>query len=439
MTDEELERRLRDWYRAEVPADLAPPADLRAGLAAIPQASPETARRFGRRRGLTLLAAAALLTSGLVGWALLAGSDSDDAPAVVVPSDATAIDPSPGPSSVPVSEPPASAGLIAYAQFGPLRAHTRECPTGARRLYQPSGGGSDGPGCSRIWVSNTDGTGAHELVPDHPGNQTPLEWSPDGTLLLFEDAAGLWLVDASGTIAKSFPFEDLCRIECGDIRGYTFSPDGATIAFARPPITTSGESVIALLELATGHVTEIASTASEGNDGPHWSPDGTRLTFARQPGGPDGATLYMVNADGGNLHQYVPLDMYAIEPHWSPDGSLIAFVSVDTPDLVANDIYVVRPDGTGLLRLTTGGVSARPEWTADGRIVYARAAGVAGVNTVYELWIMDADGANPAKLPVEDVAQLTAAHCAACAWILDPASDTRITQFMTNTLWQPVP
>jgi Tol biopolymer transport system component len=235
---------------------------------------------------------------------------------------------------------------------------------------------------------------------------------------------------------KSFPFEDLCPTGCDTNGGYAFSPDGATIAFARPPITTSGESVIALLELATGHVTEIASTASEGNDGPHWSPDGTRLTFARQPGGPDGATLYMVNADGGNLHQYVPLDMYAIEPHWSPDGSLIAFVSVDTPDLEANDIYVVRPDGTGLLRLTTGGVSARPEWTADGRIVYARAAGVAGVNTVYELWIMDADGANQAKLPVEDAVQLTAAHCVACAWVRDPDSETWPTEFMTNSLWQ---
>jgi Tol biopolymer transport system component len=197
--------------------------------------------------------------------------------------------------------------------------------------------------------------------------------------------------------------------------------------------------VIALLDLATGQVTEIASTASGGNDRPQWSPDGTRLTFARQPGGPDGATLYMVNADGSDLHQYVPLDMYAIEPRWSPDGSLIAFLAVDTPDLVANDIYVVRPDGTDLLRLTTGGISSRPEWTADGRIVFARAVGVAGPNTVYELWIMDADGANQTKLPVGDVAQLTAAHCVACAWVPDPDSQAWPTEFMTNSLWQPQP
>ena len=300
----------------------------------------------------------------------------------------------------------------------------------------------DGPrppiGCSRIWVSDTDGTGAHELVPDHPGYQTPLEWSPDGTRLLFEDAGGLWLVDASGTIVESLPFEGLCPTGCVSTGGYEFSPDGTKIAFERPPITTSGESVIALVDVATGHVTELASTASDRNDAPHWSPDGTRLTFARQLGRPAQATLFMVNVDGSDLHQYVPLNLYAIEPRWSPDGSLIAFLA-DRGDGVGAGIYVVRPDGTGLQRLTTDGASGRPEWTADGRLVYARAVGDPSAPTGYELWIMDADGANQAKLAVEDVVRLTAAQCVACAWVRDPNSETPITEFMINALWQPAP
>jgi Tol biopolymer transport system component len=441
MTDDQLELRLREWYRTEIPSAETAPTALRASLTAIPSGSFLSWRRFAPRRGLTLLAAAALLAAAIVGGALLVGSGivklPSVRPSIVPPTASASMDPS---AELPSASPtalPASSGLIAYATFGPLATNTRECLTGARRLYQPYN--DSGPGCSRIWVSNTDGTGAHELVPDHLGNQTPLAWSPDGTLLLFEDAAGLWLVDVSGIIVKSFPFEDLCPKGCATVGGYEFSPDGTMIAFDRPPITTSGEGVVALLELATGHVTELASTAPEGSDAPHWSPDGTRLTFARQPGGPAGATLYMVNADGSNLHQYVPLDLYAIEPRWSPDGSLIAFLSVDTPDLVAGEIYAVRPDGTGLRRLTTGGVSIRPEWTADGRIVYARAVGVAGANTVYELWIMDADGANQAKLPVEDPVQLTAAHCVACAWVRDPDSEIVPTEFMTNSLWQPRP
>lgn len=442
MTDDQLELRLRDWYRAEIPADEAAPPDLRSRLDLIPRVSPLPRRRFGSRRGFALLAAAALLTAAIVGGAVLVGSGivklRSITPSIVPPTAPVSTDPA---AELPSASPtafPASSGLIAYAKFGPLAAHIRECPTGARRLYQPSHG--SGPGCSRIWVSRTDGTGARELVPDHPGYQTPLEWSPDGTRLLFEDAAGLWLVEASGTIVRSLPFEDLCPVGCATVGGYRFSPDGAVIAFVRPPIATPGGEVIALVDVATGHVTEIASTAPEGNDAPHWSPDGTRLTFARQPGGPAGATLYMVNADGSNLHQYVPLDMYAIEPRWSPDGSLIAFLSADVEE-DGGEIYVVAPDGTGLRRLTTDGSSIRPEWTSEGRIVFARkvADPTAPPGYELELWIMDADGANQAKLPVEDVSQLTAAHCVTCAWVRDPDSEIRTTEFMTNSLWQPQP
>ena len=148
----------------------------------------------------------------------------------------------------------------------------------------------------------------------------------------------------------------------------------------------------------------------------------------------------MVNADGSNLHEYVPRDLYAIEPRWSPDGSLIAFLSVDLPDIVANDIYVVRPDGTGLRRLTTS--TASPSGQSGPQTAEScmpATVGVAGPNTVFELWIMDADGANQAKLPVEDVDQLTAAHCVVCAWVRDPDSEIRTTEFMTNALWQPTP
>jgi WD40-like Beta Propeller Repeat len=436
MTDDQLELRLRDWYRAEIPPDEAAPTVLRASLTSIPRQSALPARRLASRRGVALLAAA-LLTAAIVGGALLVGSGIVTQPSVppsIAPATLTASpNPSAKPSSTAPTELPAASGLIAYAKFGPLPAYGRECPTGARRLFQHAD-----PGCSRIWVSSADGTGAHELVPDHPGNQYPRHWSPDGTLLVFEDATGLWLVDASGTIVRSFPFEDVCPIRCLSIGYYEFSPDGTKIAFERAPITMPGESVIALMDLATGRVTEIASTASAGNDAPHWSPDGIRLTFARQPGLPGQATLYMVNVDGSDLHQFVPLDRYAIEPRWSPDGSLIAFFS-STPDALGGEIYVVGPDGTGLRRLTTGGASSRPEWTADGRIVFARNVGDPSGPAAFELWITDADGANQAKLAVEDVTQLTAAHCVACAWVRDPDSEFWITEFMTNALWQPQP
>ncbi len=52
---------------------------------------------------------------------------------------------------------------------------------------------------------------------------------------------------------------------------------------------------------------------------------------------------------------------------------------------------------------------------------------------------MDADGANQAKLPVDDVVALTAAGCLVCPWVRDPDSDIPETEFQIDALWRPMP
>ena len=67
----------------------------------------------------------------------------------------------------------------------------------------------------RVWVANTDGTGAHELIrdlnPDLIGTQSAPAWSSDGTRLVFSqardgDASGasrFYVTDASGSAAPT--------------------------------------------------------------------------------------------------------------------------------------------------------------------------------------------------------------------------------------------
>jgi Tol biopolymer transport system component len=59
---------------------------------------------------------------------------------------------------------------------------------------------------------------------------------------------------------------------------------------------------------------------------------------------------------------------------WSPDGSRLAFTAeLGRLASFARDIYVIRADGSGLRRLTSGGRSFHPLWAPDGqRIFFAR-------------------------------------------------------------------
>lgn len=60
------------------------------------------------------------------------------------------------------------------------------------------------------------------------------------------------------------------------------------------------------------------------------------------------------------------------EPAFSPDGKLIAFSS-DRADIRAGrtDIWVVRRDGTGMRRVTTGLNARGPAWSPDGKRIAA--------------------------------------------------------------------
>ena len=90
-----------------------------------------------------------------------------------------------------------------------------------------------------------------------------------------------------------------------------------------------------------------------------WSPDGKWIAFVRPYG-----KLFLVHPDGSGLHTVplqIPEGTGAQNPSWSPDGTLIVF-SLQRAD--AAEIYVVRPDGSGLRRVTAaaGAQAESPDW-----------------------------------------------------------------------------
>ena len=430
MTD--LRTRMRIFDQAPTP-DYWSVVELRASAASA------GAARRNRDSRPALLLVAALLAILVISAAVVVGSGLVKLPVLLpLPSPSG----SPGPTTTELPDP---VGLVAYSND------------------------------ERLWVVNADGTGAHELIPNVPGSQYPLDWSTDGTRLLYIGHHGgliaLGLTDAAGSEPREY--DSLCPDDAPaddspcvpDVP--VLSPDGTRVAYAIEDREGFGESqvltsAIVILDLATGEVTKLESTATtnplrvcdtaanQGQNGsPTWSEDGRRLIFRRGDIGPlvgddcQQATL-MVNVDGSDLRRLpVPDELQGYVPHWSPDGSMVI--------LDGRGIYTARPDYTGMNAVTNsprGGY-----WTRDGRVVTIRWPGDEEPSDEErgDPWIMDADGGNATRLEAT-VPALSAAGCMSCPYpvyeidgelVVDPLTARETPSYrrfwMTQMLWQPVP
>jgi Tol biopolymer transport system component len=378
--------------------------------------------RFPRMNMYTRLAAAAALAVLAVGGTLyLAGLRQ----APVGPSPSPLVSPSPRESVQP---------LAAVYVFNKGAGTPAEC------------GGSPQGGCiSRLWVANLDGTGAHELLPAQTGCQRFQAWSPDGTQLLFSRSECRWtvdgmfgaerfyLTDASGS--EPLLVDTGCVSPCQADDDAVFSADGRRILFIRvkvidaPPSATpdpagkpaqpTGLRVLAEMDLATGRVTELGDfDQCEGcsprsgfpREDLRWSPDRTQIVYTWKapefgPQPPAQGAVFVVDADGGNVHQIAPAGG---APSWSPDGTRIV-LQIDRYEEVTpifeyrffSDIYTIRPDGSDLRRLTTDEISLSPAWSVDGRIWFTRIPRVDGNQATEpppEFWVMDADGGHATQV-----------------------------------------
>ncbi len=139
----------------------------------------------------------------------------------------------------------------------------------------------------------------------------------------------------------------------------------ARLAFARGADRGGGLYTIGFDGRGTKRVT------SGQDEAPAWSPDGTRLAFSRTQNRGRSYEIYVVSATGARPHAITHAGGYAQSPSWAPDGSRIVFSASGGRFGQSNDpscapnLWVVRPDGSGLRRLVRGGVE--PAYSPDGR------------------------------------------------------------------------
>jgi Tol biopolymer transport system component len=94
------------------------------------------------------------------------------------------------------------------------------------------------------------------------------------------------------------------------------------------------------------------------------------IAFLRLPPADNGASLYVIRADGTGLRRLTPPGVEVSGYAWSPDRSLIAYTVRAAPFNDRRDsVWLVRPDGTGRRLLVPTSALSSPDvsWSPDGR------------------------------------------------------------------------
>jgi TolB protein len=281
------------------------------------------------------------------------------------------------------------ASVSSRAQPTPPAGASTSVPVGVRSAVTALSGRIVFDNHEDVWSINADGTDLTRLTRSAWPEFDPT-WSPDGARIAFRSERGgdseIWVMNADGSRRRRLT------------RGLSpaWSSDGSKIAYASPGtiLCPPGRGLrcsgLSIMNADGSDQHRVPHT--DGGEYPSWSPDGERLAFNSNLSGDH--VMYIVDVDGSGL-----VDLSSVgegwQVDWSPDGRSILFTSHrDHPDDYT-DIYVMRPDGSGVARLTDQRAYT-PAWSPDGTHIVFSAPG---------LFVMRADGSDVTALPADGVGE----------------------------------
>ncbi|MGH3924801.1 MAG: TolB family protein [Pseudonocardiaceae bacterium] len=233
------------------------------------------------------------------------------------------------------------------------------------------------------YTANPDGSHVQRLFSG--GHSQAPRWSPDGNQVAVlaacadgEENCAFTIVDPDTGASRQVKMLDPTLFTACIV----WSPDSKRLAcegFGEPDPNRNG--IYTVRSSDGGGLTRMTSN-SGGEDLPgDYSPQGTRLVFARFDQNGDPAGLYVVKTDGSQLRPITPPGTIVSSPgDWSPQGNAILFARRVSEDM-RNSLWVVHADGSGLREIRVHGEPAcggpiadatsrgciHPRWSPDGK------------------------------------------------------------------------
>lgn len=211
-----------------------------------------------------------------------------------------------------------------------------------------------------VYVTSSDGRLPHKISDFAESVSSPV-WMPNSRDLLVSVERGeslrLLLTNCDGAWPR--PLVDRAD---GDVWDAQPSPDGQLVAYTFRPFADLNRLDIHVVEVESGHIRELVGSAKVRNRQARWSPDGVWLAFLSQQSG--WTEVWLVRPDGSGLRQLTNLGVEVEQLAWSPEGTRIA-LTVNRSGAV--DLAVVEME-TGRVRdLVSGeGYFSGPQWGPDG-------------------------------------------------------------------------
>lgn len=268
---------------------------------------------------------------------------------------------------------PPSQGYVASAAVSPDGSQI------VMAYAQPPPDGLVQAGLTDLYVLPVDGSADSQIILDAAGQElyTWPTWSSDGHTIYFGHTMGMPdpSADDSGMRLERITFpggesEEVVR----NAFSPDISPDGTRIVYIAR--SSSGDDLV----IANIDGSEPFSPLPPGMfgavDAPLFTADGSAVVFSAAGSAdppPDGTWLYdlfgievarahetpsdlwQVSVAGGAPLQLTRIADFGLYPTFSPDGSYMAL-------LRASGLYIMKPDGTGLVQILGPGPSGTIQW-----------------------------------------------------------------------------